>query len=292
MLVYGGISNNGTVLQDLWAFNYTSKQWTLLSTTGGCSNCPPALFGHAVGIVNFGKAMLLFGGFYAVGLATNKLFSYSLEDFTWNQIAYSLDSISYGSDPLEPRAELAAFSTPETFVLFGGETNGSFSCATCIHVFNLTSNTFQRIKPEGYSPSPVQQVTFRSSLYGLWLYGASGIVQYTDDGGYCGDSITQLWEECDSQANTCINCTLRENLCMNNILDPGEECDGGQMCSNQCTCPASYFPDHVGGCLPETWDQGLYLMVIPCVVLLVLYCFAVIISIRHMIEDNNTKKNS
>ncbi|MFC1929211.1 thrombospondin type 3 repeat-containing protein, partial [Chloroflexota bacterium] len=47
-------------------------------------------------------------------------------------------------------------------------------------------------------------------------------------------------------------------VCGDGILDPGEECDGGADCQENCTCPEGTAPDGEGGCVGAGENCFLY----------------------------------
>ena len=76
----------------------------------------------------------------------------------------------------------------------------------------------------------------------------------------CGNGILDAGEQCDGGDN-CTDCSCPSgmepngslgcrdpNLCGNGVQDLGEQCDGGNSCLSDCSCPAGMEPDDLTGC--------------------------------------------
>ena len=65
MYLYGGLDNNGNILQDLWKYNISTDTWTQMTLSGSIS---PAPVGCAVEALSESatKRILVYGGWYYV----------------------------------------------------------------------------------------------------------------------------------------------------------------------------------------------------------------------------------
>jgi len=63
MYLYGGLDNNGNILQDLWKYNISTNSWTQMTLSGSIS---PAPIGCAVEALSQSatKRILVYGGWH------------------------------------------------------------------------------------------------------------------------------------------------------------------------------------------------------------------------------------
>ncbi|XP_038062576.1 multiple epidermal growth factor-like domains protein 8 [Patiria miniata] len=61
LIVFGGILANGSLTNELWAFDITTRVWTLLPVGSDLASMPPGLADHSGTIVNFSH-LYVFGG--------------------------------------------------------------------------------------------------------------------------------------------------------------------------------------------------------------------------------------
>lgn len=74
MYVFGGKSNNGLKLNDLWAFNLQSHSWSQITPVD--DELPETRSGHSA--VVYDKIMVIFGGIYEVTKELNDVLAFSI----------------------------------------------------------------------------------------------------------------------------------------------------------------------------------------------------------------------
>ncbi|XP_071957536.1 multiple epidermal growth factor-like domains protein 8 [Antedon mediterranea] len=76
VIVFGGSLDNGSLLNDLWQFNITSQQWTLLDDATQ-SPAPSLTTDHSAVLV-YNTTLYIFGGVTSTFYSLNKMFTYDL----------------------------------------------------------------------------------------------------------------------------------------------------------------------------------------------------------------------
>lgn len=92
LLVFGGIDNNGTLLNDLWAYSPTSGNWSELSpqtATTGCGSVPTPREDAAMVWDSIDQQILLYGGTDGNGHYFGDLWSFSPASKTWTLLKCS-----------------------------------------------------------------------------------------------------------------------------------------------------------------------------------------------------------
>lgn len=92
LLVFGGIDNNGTLLNDLWAYSPTSGSWSELSpqtATTNCGSVPAPREGAAMVWDSTDQQILLYGGTDGNGHYFGDLWSFSPISKTWTLLKCS-----------------------------------------------------------------------------------------------------------------------------------------------------------------------------------------------------------
>jgi len=246
---------------------------------------PAPRWGHAFGI--FPNTTLLFGGMGTQGPLSDMYALYfsssdqnSNQTAMWNQIVYNYDNNSnVPITQIQSLYEGVAISITQTdgivtfnnFILYGGFYTATSdntapnkdTCVGCIYVYNIERNVVSVIRPNGTAPQayPLVAVTTTSGLYfndgEKWTRFSSGI---------CSDGILSIYEECDDSNDdffdNCEMCYIE--LCGNDVVDPGEDCDGGPLCTDYCTCPKPFFSDGGtrNGCIPAPVAIAYVFMII------------------------------
>jgi len=202
---------------------------------------------------------------------------------TWQQIDYNIDYNT--TQQIEPHYLSATFSisqnedstTYSKFIFYGGLTSDSTtttttSCTGCLYVYEVETNLFWVVRPNGTAPNPYPVVGVTSSS-GLFFYDGEIWTRYQS--GVCSDAVLSLYEECDdgisNLGDNCESCYIQ--MCGNYNVDPGEECDGGPLCTTTCTCPPPFFSDGSkrNGCIPASTGVAFILMILfPVILLLIL----------------------
>jgi hypothetical protein len=82
-VIHGGLRQDGSLSQDLWHFDFQSRQWSL-KTTGPTQ--PPPLSKHTLNLAN--GYLYLFGGSMTHGKFSNQMYrinATTLEEWEWVQ---------------------------------------------------------------------------------------------------------------------------------------------------------------------------------------------------------------
>jgi serine/threonine protein kinase len=126
LFVFGGIDNQGNLLNDLWSFNPTTQTWKDLNastgTVGLCnnSNIPAPRMNAAMVWDSIDQQILLYGGLGANHHYLGDLWSYSPGTGTWTAISCS------GSAP-GARSSNAVWTGSQMLLLGGANTSGLLS---------------------------------------------------------------------------------------------------------------------------------------------------------------------
>jgi len=290
--IYNGVheeliepSNSRDILGDLWAYNYIAAQWTEILPSG---ISPTPRWGSAFAV--FPNKVLLFGGM-GTQEPLSELYNVSFSDeennsaplATWQQMEYNY------TQQIQSLYLFVAFSitqidsttTMHKFILYGGlntpniPVSGSDSGDGYLYVYDVEKNVISAVRPNGTAPQAYPLVGI-TTADGFFFYDGNGWTRYTS--GICSDGVLALYEECDDgNTNLMDNCEMCYiQLCGNGVVDPGEDCDGGPLCTADCTCPAPFFSDggYRNGCIPASVPAAFILMVAFPIIL-----FAVLIGI-------------
>jgi hypothetical protein len=143
MYIHGGINTAGTVLNDLWAYDFSTNTFTQATSTG----TPAPRYNHSIAALpdgSQGGRIVIFGGRYSASYlhATNP-YAWCPTTGAW----YPKNAPSF--DSIEGQTALAK---DNTMVIVGGSKDGS--PAMDIWQFDLTANSWTRIIPTGSSPDP------------------------------------------------------------------------------------------------------------------------------------------
>eukprot|EP01124_Arcella_intermedia_P011721 TRINITY_DN18149_c0_g1_i1.p1 TRINITY_DN18149_c0_g1~~TRINITY_DN18149_c0_g1_i1.p1 ORF type:complete len:456 (-),score=81.79 TRINITY_DN18149_c0_g1_i1:48-1415(-) len=268
MVIFGGKSENDTVLGDSWQFNYTTLQWSVLENGG--SAIPTPRWGHVFGV--WKNEVRMFGGVNTPG----EMFNVTVKgnEIEWNQIRYGVISntnYSYVDDYIPNWHTGIAFSitqiqmavTSQSWILMESIETSNL---TCFFIYNLSdSNWTSHCEATNNMDLSGTIFTGLVSPSGFYFYDGKYWIRYSV--GVCSDSFVALHEECDNGSidvlqDNCLACYIE--LCNNGQLDDSEDCDGGPMCTDQCTCPDPFMKEQPGGrngCVPESVGYGYVLMI-------------------------------
>ena len=98
LLVFGGIDNNGSLLNDLWKYNTVTGVWTELSTpsappaSGGCGTAPAPRMNAAVVWDSLDQKVLLYGGLGAGNTYLGDFWSFDPAQLSWTVLQCSRNS--------------------------------------------------------------------------------------------------------------------------------------------------------------------------------------------------------
>jgi N-acetylneuraminic acid mutarotase len=191
--VFGGVKDDfstqiNTFYNDLHRFDTLTNTWLALSPAGAL---PPArAFAASVGHER-SRRMLVFGGaiygpFFVGFTAYDDLWAYSVDQNAWSQI-----------HPLNPgpvgRSRPTAWIVDGKMYIFGGVTS-TFTTLNDLWVYNLNTNTWTQLIPNGAPGSPPPRHEAQAGTVPargrLTLYGGEGIDPMS--GGFV--TLDDTWE--------------------------------------------------------------------------------------------------
>lgn len=199
MYLFGGITNEYGLMNDLYKFNPLSVKWIELTGVTG-SEVPVRRAGHTFIADTINSKCYLFGGRKSYANSTSgyvglyDMWSFDPLHMTWTRIdTPNLNSLQ------QPYARqyTAATMMNGDFYMFGGMDPQSGLYFQDMWVFHIAAQYWEEIKPASYqphqySPPPLAHAHLFPSLCsqpgyqncgGLLIYGGMG------SGGYCGTSL-------------------------------------------------------------------------------------------------------
>ena len=120
IVMYGGRSASGTLVNQLWVYDITSATWTQ-KTNWNCAPCPTARAVHSIAYDNNKNKFIIFGGYHVGGhsFETNETWTYDLATNTWTKLNFGSQDIParrhWGSLEYNPDQKMT--------YLFGGHFN-------------------------------------------------------------------------------------------------------------------------------------------------------------------------
>lgn len=126
IIVFGGLGTGGFGLSDLWAYNLNTKNWTQESDKSKNSSLPSGRGHSAVWCYN--SSMYVFGG-KSHNSVFHDMWRLNLTSLTWTRL-WDEDSLNSTDSSLKSplgRNGAAAWISSDTFYLFGGNTDPTFS---------------------------------------------------------------------------------------------------------------------------------------------------------------------
>jgi N-acetylneuraminic acid mutarotase len=150
MLVFGGIDNFGSDLNDLWAYTPATNTWGQISPLGGIR--PDPRDGHSAVWDSLNNRMLIFGGVDDVGNDLNDVWAYSPTSNTWTNLFPNTPPSPTVPEPRDSHS--AVFETVNNRMLvFGGLDSGG-NDLNDLWAFVPGSNTWVAITPGTPPPDP------------------------------------------------------------------------------------------------------------------------------------------
>ncbi|MBI2448145.1 hypothetical protein HYV44_01095, partial [Candidatus Microgenomates bacterium] len=178
--VFGGIASGGTLLNDLWKFNVSTRSWSQITTSGG----PPAARDGSSMIWHPTNGKLyLFGGYKDPPAVLNDLWEFNITTSTWTQLSPT------GGPPATRYYQSAVWDTANSKILvFGGcDSVVAMTCYNTVWAYNPVANTWAEYSaPTGGPP------TARNGHSAVWNTGNN--LMYVFGGSADGTSYrNDLW---------------------------------------------------------------------------------------------------
>jgi hypothetical protein len=197
VLIYGGASEDGKLLDDIHMYDYRYQKWTGAITRQECCNAaeevvqrlgstsdqlvdqlpigfqgglPAARSDHAVAVSN--GQMFMFGGFTEFGLM-NDMFAFDPVALRWNSI------INVGLSWPCRRGGHSLHAANEHLYLFGGRTetyDDSYTSLSDVWIFDIKLNTWT-IAIDRRDIAPLGRQHAATTIYGsnLWVFGGMDV---------------------------------------------------------------------------------------------------------------------
>jgi len=163
-------SGGGSVLGDVWAYDYNTNTWTQKSM----AISPPARYQSAMVYDSKSDRILLYGG-YSSGSPLSDMWAYNYNTDTWTQISlksYPVAKYSYG---------MAYDSESDKVILFGGYSlSGTILDQTWAYDYN--TNTWLHLNPSVIPPERTDfSMVYDSESDRIILYGGVTGTYYLRD---------------------------------------------------------------------------------------------------------------
>lgn len=190
IFVFGGVDDQGHLLNDLWSYSPASGQWSELSvynsSAGNCpdSNVPAPRMNAAMVWDNLDQQILLYGGLSASNHYLGDLWSYSPGAKSWTALACS------GNAP-GPRASNAVWNG-SAMLLLGGMNKNGLLADFWSYTPGSNGGAWQRLPDSPVGPRAYQTLVWDSTGNQLYVFGgidASGAQHgdlnvYSANGGW------------------------------------------------------------------------------------------------------------
>ncbi len=191
LLVFGGIDDNGKALNDLWAYNTSTGNWTELSpptvapTSGGCSTTPAPRMDAAMTWDNIHQQVLLYGGVDANNNDFGDLWSFDPSVKVWTALQCS------GNSP-GARSSNAIWDGQHVLLLGGVNASGLLKDFWSYTPGSSGGNGWQQLADAPMGPRAYQTLVWDTTDSRLYVFGgldANGLQQndfwmYTLNGGW------------------------------------------------------------------------------------------------------------
>ena len=109
MYIHGGLSSSGVILDDMWSFNFTSREWKIQELSEGGLSLLGKRFGHS--IAEKDGTFYIFGGYTSEG-STNDFFSLELGGKTVKKLN--------STAAISPRFAHSSFTSRDSIYISGG----------------------------------------------------------------------------------------------------------------------------------------------------------------------------
>ncbi len=160
MLIFGG-SDGSIGVNTLYEFNFSTNQWSLLSTTG---DVPSPRFFHSAAYNTETHSMIIYAGKYN---PCNETYMLDLNTYVWELLTVT------GDLPHETKFQSAVFDPlNESLIVFGGEEN-HYTFFNDTYVLDLNSRVWSHMDTTGEIPSKRshQGYTYISSINQMVIFG-------------------------------------------------------------------------------------------------------------------------
>ncbi len=200
MYVFGGMADDTSLLNDVWEYDVTTNQGTLLSPGGGQ---PPARMAHTAVYDPNRRVMLVFGGdLDGTGTTTADIWKYDISANAWVQIRGAGEGQQPHPEPMAGHAAVY-FSASQSMMLIGGP------CQNRIWTYNVSKDRFSQTTLVGEGMAE-NSLIGHSAVYDeicqgvivlggfgtndLWGFGYGGPCAYSSRGETLGrfTSLTQV----------------------------------------------------------------------------------------------------
>jgi serine/threonine protein kinase len=191
LLVFGGIDNNNTLLNDLWEYSPSSGNWTELSPQSSASPCgtaPMPRMNAALVWDSADQQLLLYGGIGANNHYLGDLWSFSMATKSWTLLKCSGNGPGY-------RAANAVWDGHEMLIVGGINKFGMLSDFWSYTPSPDGLGQWQHLPSTPMSPRAYQTLVWDSTDSRLYLFGglAQNGVQMNDFWSYStSDGWTQI----------------------------------------------------------------------------------------------------
>mmetsp|Transcript_214 Transcript_214/g.270 ORF Transcript_214/g.270 Transcript_214/m.270 type:complete len:515 (+) Transcript_214:142-1686(+) len=179
LIVYGGLDQDGNVLNDLWTFNYSSTK-DLTDTSNNWNEVAPTSFraqplaGHLGLLRNKTNDMVIFGGMTSQADAaapyttagSNRIWIFHLENLTWSVTGYNADA------PLQRTEAVGGIYNDELYI-FGGMDVESLNDFSDLWKYNFEKQTWTLLD-NGQSSGPPARFSHAGCIFGSSLYTVGG----------------------------------------------------------------------------------------------------------------------
>jgi peptide/nickel transport system permease protein len=185
-ILYGGYyERDNDFLEDSWAFNFSSNEWSQLNTGGPG---PGPRNGHSMAYSPGEDAVYLYGG-RRPGSSFDKMMRLDINSSTWSAVP--------ADDSVTSRGTSMVFDAPDRLIVFGGEEYVGSGSNNQTKVLNTTSGVWTWIDtPADLYARAWQSLAYDSATNSTILIGGTGIrgERYGDVWklNFTDDSWTQL----------------------------------------------------------------------------------------------------
>ncbi|MHA2249688.1 MAG: Kelch repeat-containing protein [Candidatus Kariarchaeaceae archaeon] len=187
MIMFGGITDRGISLNDLWVYNYNNNMWTEMHPTSK----PNPRCGHTMFFDSTSNKVILFGGHVVLNNSdhrfSNEVWSYDYSNNNWTEL--------HPINSPDPRFwhSMAYSQNTQKAIIFGGLIGGDYKLGDT-WIYDYPNNEWVQIFSEATpSPRELSSMVFITGEYKGILFGG-----HDDFGNALGDTwsfdiITEKW---------------------------------------------------------------------------------------------------